>query len=82
MKREEMMLQKKEVKKYILKPYEQMTHHGERIKIDMKVVPRRCFADTSFKLYQYAKISLSFASFSIKILCVDVCVMMLNREGA
>ena len=41
MKREGMMPQKKKEKKYIPKPYEQMTHPGERIQIDVKVVPRK-----------------------------------------
>ena len=32
-------------KKYKPKPYEQMTHPGERVQVDVKVVPRRCIAD-------------------------------------
>jgi len=56
MKREGLMPQKKKVKKYIPKPYEQMTHPGERIQIDVKVVPRKCIADPELRLYQYTAI--------------------------
>ena len=50
------MPQTKKVKKYIPKPYEQMTHPGERIQIDVKVVPRKCIADPELRLYQYTAI--------------------------
>ena len=53
MKREGLMPQKKKVKKYTPKPYEQITHPGERIQIDVKVVPRKCIADSELRLYQY-----------------------------
>ena len=43
-------------KKYVPKPYQQMTHPGERIQIDVKVVPRGCIADPELKLYQYTAI--------------------------
>lgn len=33
-----------------------MTHPGERVQIDVKVVPRKCIADTEVKLYQYTAI--------------------------
>ena len=56
MKREGMMPQKKKEKKYIPKPYEQMTHPGERIQIDVKVVPGKCIADPELRLYQYTAI--------------------------
>ena len=56
MKREGLMPQKKKVKKYVPKPYEQMTHPGERIQIDVKVVPRKCIADPELRLYQYTAI--------------------------
>ena len=46
----------KEKKKYVAKPYQQMTHPGERIQIDVKVVPRRCIADPNLRLYQYTAI--------------------------
>lgn len=38
------------------KPYEQMTHPGERVRIDVKVVPRKCITDSEMKLYQYTAI--------------------------
>lgn len=41
---------------YRPKPYQQMTHPGERIQVDVKVVPRRCIADPELKLYQYTAI--------------------------
>lgn len=43
-------------KGYKPKPYEQMTHPGERIQIDVKVVPRRCVANPELRLYQYTAI--------------------------
>jgi transposase InsO family protein len=46
----------KKKKKYVAKPYQQMTHPGERVQIDVKVVPRRCIADPSLRLYQYTAI--------------------------
>lgn len=36
-----MLPPKKEKKKHISKPYEQMTHAGERVQIDIKVVSRK-----------------------------------------
>ena len=42
--------------KYIPKPYEKMLYPGQRIQIDVKVVPRRCIADHLTKLYQYTAI--------------------------
>ena len=33
-----------------------MTHPGERVQIDVKVVPRRCIADKELRLYQYTAI--------------------------
>ncbi|MDY3815440.1 MAG: DDE-type integrase/transposase/recombinase [Candidatus Limiplasma sp.] len=43
-------------KKQKSKPYEQMTHPGERIQIDVKVVPRSCLANKEERLYQYTAI--------------------------
>lgn len=43
-------------KTYTPKPYEQMQYSGQRIQIDVKVVPRRCIADPELKLYQYTAI--------------------------
>ena len=37
-------------------PYEQMTHPGERVQIDVKVVPRKCISNPEMKLYQYTAI--------------------------
>lgn len=38
------------------KPYEQMTYPGQRVQIDVKVVPRRCIADPELRLFQYTAI--------------------------
>ena len=43
-------------KKYVPKPYQQMTHPGERVQIDVKVVPRCCIADPELRLFQYTAI--------------------------
>ena len=45
---------KKEI--YRPKPYEQMTYPGQRVQVDVKVVPRRCIADPELRLYQYTAI--------------------------
>ena len=42
--------------KYIPKPYEQMQYPGQRVQIDVKVVPRRCIADSELRLFQYTAI--------------------------
>ena len=46
----------KEKDPYTPKPYQQMTHPGERIQIDVKVVPRKCIADPELRLFQYTAI--------------------------
>ena len=46
----------KEKDPYTPKPYQQMTHPGERIQIDVKVVPRKCIADPKLRLFQYTAI--------------------------
>jgi hypothetical protein len=46
----------KEKDPYKPKPYQQMTHPGERIQIDVKVVPRKCIADPHLRLFQYTAI--------------------------
>ena len=51
-----MLPEKKEKTKPVSKPYEQMTHPGERVQVDVKVVPRCCLADPTMKLYQYTAI--------------------------
>ena len=40
-------------KTYKPKPYEQMARPGQRVQVDVKVVPRRCIADPELRLYQY-----------------------------
>lgn len=68
MKKYGMLSQKKEKKKRIIKPYEQMTHAGERVQIDVKVVPRKCIADKELKLYQYTAIDeYTRLRFSVRI---------------
>ena len=47
---------KKEKKGYIPKPYEQMDHPGQRVQVDVKVVPRKCIADPELRLFQYTAI--------------------------
>ena len=41
---------------YKPKPYEQMQYPGQRVQVDVKVVPRHCIADPELKLYQYTAI--------------------------
>ena len=48
-----MFPQKEKKKVYTPKPYQQMTHPGERIQVDVKVVPRRCITDLELRLFQY-----------------------------
>ena len=38
------------------KPYEQMNHPGQRVQIDVKVVPLRCLANPEERLFQYTAI--------------------------
>ena len=56
MKRMGMFPQEKPKKKYVPKPYEQMTYPGQRIQVDVKVVPRKCIADPELRLFQYTAI--------------------------
>ena len=56
LRREGMAEKEKPKKKYHPKPYEQMQYPGQRIQIDVKVVPRYCIADPQLKLYQYTAI--------------------------
>ena len=46
----------KEKNPYTPKPYQQMTYPGERVQIDVKVVPRKCIADPGLRLFQYTAI--------------------------
>ena len=43
-------------KVYKAKPYEQMAHSGERVQVDVKVVPRNCIAGPDLRLFQHAAI--------------------------
>ena len=56
LRREGLAGKEKPRKKYTPKPYEQMQRPGQRIQIDVKVVPRSCIADPQLKLYQYTAI--------------------------
>ena len=47
---------KKAKKAYQPKPYQQMTYPGQRVQVDVKVVPRRCITDPELRLYQYTAI--------------------------
>ena len=38
------------------KPYEQMTYPGQRVQVDVKVVPCRCIANPELRLFQYTAI--------------------------
>ena len=60
MRREGWTAQVEKKKPYRPKPYEQMQYPGQRVQIDVKVVPRRCIADTQLKLYQYTAIDEYF----------------------
>ncbi len=51
-----MFPQKKEEKAYTAKPYQQMTYPGQRVQVDVKVVPRRCITDPELRLFQYTAI--------------------------
>ena len=54
--REGLAVKEKPKKKYKPKPYEQMQYPGQRIQIDVKVVPKACIADPDLKMYQYTAI--------------------------
>ena len=56
LKKQGILAQKLPNPKYIPKPYEQMKYPGQRIQVDVKVVPRRCIADPELRLYQYTAI--------------------------
>ena len=43
-------------KTYRPKPYEQMTYPGQRVQVDVKVVPRRCIPNYELRLFQYTAI--------------------------
>ena len=56
LKREQLLPQEKSKKKYQPKPYEAMQYPGQRIQVDVKVVPRSCIADQTLRLFQYTAI--------------------------
>lgn len=56
MRRLGMFPQPKPKKKYVPKPYEQMQYPGQRIQIDVKVVPLECIPDPELRLFQYTAI--------------------------
>ena len=43
-------------KPYKPKPYEQMTYPGQRLQVDVKVVPKACIANPQLRLFQYTAI--------------------------
>ena len=51
-----MFQQSKSKNTYTPKPYEQMTCPGQRVQVDVKVVPRSCIADPELRLFQYTAI--------------------------
>ena len=46
----------KQKKKYKSKPYEPMTYPGQRVQVDVKVVPRKCITNPDLRLFQYTAI--------------------------
>ena len=56
MRRLGMFPEPKPKKKYQPKPYEKMTYPGERVQVDVKVVPRGCIANPELRLFQYTAI--------------------------
>lgn len=48
--------QTKKKEPYKPKPYEQMTYPGQRVQMDVKVVPRACITDPDLHLFQYTAI--------------------------
>ena len=55
-----MFSSEKKKKAYVPKPYQQMTCPGQRIQVDVKVVPRRCITDPELRLLQYTAIDEFF----------------------
>lgn len=65
LRREGLAEKEKPRKKYKPKPYEQMQRPGQRIQIDVKVVPRRSIADPQLKLYGFF-VCVTFVKFMLK----------------
>ena len=49
-------LRQRRKRTYRPKPYEQMTYPGQRVQVDVKVVPRRCIPNYELRLFQYTAI--------------------------
>ena len=56
MRKLEMFPQTQKKETYKPKAYEQMSYPGQRVQVDVKVVPRRCIADPQLRLFQYTAI--------------------------
>ena len=56
MRRLGMFPQPKAKTSYKAKPYEQMQYPGQRVQVDVKVVPLKCLANPEERLYQYTAI--------------------------
>lgn len=56
MRRMGMFKQPKPKNPYKPKPYEQMEYPGQRVQVDVKVVPTKCLANPEERLYQYTAI--------------------------
>ena len=56
MRRQGMFPQPKAKAPYRAKPYEQMQYPGQRVQVDVKVVPLKCLANPEERLYQYTAI--------------------------
>jgi len=51
-----MFSQSKSKNTYTPKPYQQMTYPGQRVQVNVKVVPRSCIADPELRLFLYTAI--------------------------
>lgn len=58
MRRLGMFPQPKEKTPHKAKPYEQMQYPGQRVQVDVKVVPLKCLANPEERLYQYTAIDI------------------------
>jgi hypothetical protein len=56
MRKLDMFPQEKKKKAYVPKPYQQMAYPGQRIQVDVKVVPRLCITGPELRLFQYTAI--------------------------
>ena len=56
MRRQGMFPQPRAKTPYRAKPYEQMQYPGQRVQVDVKVVPLKCLANPEERLYQYTAI--------------------------